>query len=52
MPMFVRRDRNIDWRIWDAWAQATVGPTSIVRVHGELVVDLPREAVGVVSSVP
>ena len=30
MPMFVRRDWNIDWRIGDAWPKTAVGPTSIV----------------------
>ena len=30
MPMFVWRDRKIDWRIRDAWPKAAVGSTSIV----------------------
>ena len=30
VSMFVRRDRKSDWRIRDAWPEATVGPTSVV----------------------
>jgi hypothetical protein len=30
MPIFVRRDRQIDWRIWDARTKADVGAAEIV----------------------
>jgi len=41
---------KIDWRIRDAWPKAAVGADSVVPVHGELVVNLPRESGSVLSS--
>jgi hypothetical protein len=52
MPMFVWRDRKIDLRIQDAWPKAGMGSASIVCVHNDLVINLPREAERVLSSMP
>jgi hypothetical protein len=52
MPMLVWCDRKIGSRIRDAWPKAAVGWTSIVRIGGELLVNLPREAGRVLSGMP
>ena len=52
MPMFVWCDRKIDLRVQDSWPKAGMGSASIVCVRNDLLINLPREAERVLSSMP